>query len=295
MDSIVSERFVKDQYTRTCIASIIGGLSAGCLGVFTGHPFDTLKVRLQVGQRLLPQNLSFFGTCKDLYRGVGPPATLAGVMSSVNFFVYENARKYFTRAEYTNSIKLKVDLHAVIYGSIISGMLSSIAASPVGLVKVQQQVVADKSMWATAKHLYKTHGTIRVFYGAAYLPVLICDTYGRSVYFWTYEKCKYELNNWNGDEPLNNLTVRMISAPIAGVTSWTCIYPLDVIKAKLQVDLDGSKYNHSVISCFKNTIKEGGYVALFRGLGFTLIRAAPVAGVILPMYEFVKENVEKLL
>src|SRR5690349_17016880 len=95
-------RFIEDNYARTCIASFIGGLTAGCVGIFAGHPFDTLKVRLQVGQRLIPQNLSYFGVCKDLYRGVGPPAAMAGVMSSINFFIYENTRRYFTRPEYHN-------------------------------------------------------------------------------------------------------------------------------------------------------------------------------------------------
>lgn len=41
-----------------------------------------------------------------------------------------------------------------------------------------------------------------------------------------------------------------------------------------------------VLDCFRQTVAEGGPRALFSGLGFTLLRAVPVASVILPTYDF---------
>ena len=41
--------------------------------------------------------------------------------------------------------------------------------------------------------------------------------------------------------------------------------------------------------CFAKTWQEGKLSAMYRGIGFTLIRAAPVAATILPIYEYTKE------
>lgn len=80
----------------------------------------------------------------------------------------------------------------------------------------------------------------------------------------------------------------------AGITSWFVIYPFDVIKARLQADTTNSKYS-SVSDCVYKTYQEGGVKAFTRGLGFTLIRAVPVASVILPIYETSKEALEVYL
>lgn len=69
------------------------------------------------------------------------------------------------------------------------------------------------------------------------------------------------------------------------------IYPFDVIKARLQADSTNSKYS-SVSDCVYKTYQEGGLKAFTRGLGFTLVRAVPVASVILPIYETSKEMLE---
>ena len=50
-----------------------------------------------------------------------------------------------------------------------------------------------------------------------------------------------------------------------------------------------------MIKCIQLTIKEHGYKALFRGLGYTLIRAAPVSATVLPLYELATEEIGHLL
>lgn len=78
------------------------------------------------------------------------------------------------------------------------------------------------------------------------------------------------------------------------MTSWLVVYPFDVIKARLQADTTNSKYS-SATDCVYKTYQEGGLRAFTRGLGFTLIRAAPVASVILPIYETSKELLESYM
>lgn len=50
-----------------------------------------------------------------------------------------------------------------------------------------------------------------------------------------------------------------------------------------------------MVDCFKQTVAQGGPRALFNGLGFTLLRAVPVASVILPTYDLVFYQLSVLL
>ena len=69
-------------------SSLGAGVFAGGMGTLVGHPFDSLKVRMQVGQtleRLRPD----YETLRQLYRGVWGPVMLSGVAASLNFTMYE--------------------------------------------------------------------------------------------------------------------------------------------------------------------------------------------------------------
>jgi hypothetical protein len=90
------------------------------------------------------------------------------------------------------------------------------------------------------------------------------------------------------------LSTRVIAAACAGIFSWFAIYPADVIKARVQLDIGQKKYRSSW-HCVIETWKEFGWRGMFRGLSYTLIRAGPVAATILPIYDIVKSKVEEAL
>lgn len=66
------------------------------------------------------------------------------------------------------------------------------------------------------------------------------------------------------------------------------IYPLDVVRTKLQADAlaPGNNKYSGMMDCFRQTMAQGGLRAFFNGLGFTLLRSAPVASAVLPMYDY---------
>jgi solute carrier family 25 carnitine/acylcarnitine transporter 20/29 len=71
---------------------------------------------------------------------------------------------------------------------------------------------------------------------------------------------------------------------VSGSLTWAIIYPLDVIKTRIQTSpLDTSV---STFNVGRSIVSKHGYRKLFRGLGITLIRAFPVNGIIFPVYEF---------
>lgn len=69
------------------------------------------------------------------------------------------------------------------------------------------------------------------------------------------------------------------SFSLLGVVSWTIIYPVDMLKSRIQVDgITSTKYTNAY-DCLQKTINSGGVSSLFRGLTPTVIRAFPVNAV----------------
>lgn len=312
-------------------SSFFAGSFAGACGIFIGHPFDTLKVRMQVNQSLSPTFDKEL--VRQLYRGILPPLLTAGAMQSILFFNYEYFRVLLRRRDWNavghrgsgssgsgvvrssgscvDSDGGKAHLSVAFIAGAFSGSLLASISTPISFVKIQQQVTSESGILAVGRECIRRGGIMSLYRGAACQVML--ESPGRGVYLVTYEYVKMLLNQRqverdNQGIPASQLyskmglhsnvkesqTTRMMAAAVAGTNSWICLYPFDVIKARLQVDGTGAKYK-GTIDCFVKTFREGGIPALYRGLGYTIIRAAPVASTILPIYEWSKEKIETLI
>ena len=66
---------------------------------------------------------------------------------------------------------------------------------------------------------------------------------------------------------------------VSGITLWLNIYPIDVVKSKLQTDAlpsQGTRRYRGAIDCFQQTLQTEGVRGFIKGLLPTMIRA-PVA------------------
>mmetsp|Transcript_1496 Transcript_1496/g.4524 ORF Transcript_1496/g.4524 Transcript_1496/m.4524 type:complete len:239 (-) Transcript_1496:82-798(-) len=140
--------------------SFVGGTSSGAALVIAGHPFDTIKVRLQTegkGGRFtgawdcLRQTMSkegFFG----LYKGVLPPLLFAGFINSTLFGMQSMA---------VNAIKndksRKPTVTETMKGAVVSGFAISFIVQPIEAVKARLQVQYG------AKNEVKYHGMVDCF------------------------------------------------------------------------------------------------------------------------------------
>lgn len=132
--------------------------------------------------------------------------------------------------------------------------------------------------------------------------MFVMESVGRGTYLFIYESIKKFINSRTsssqastGKDSLkdsSSLSTKVAAASSAGVISWLLVYPFDVIKARLQADVSSRGKYSSVIDCVRKTYLEGGMSAFTRGLGFTLIRAAPVASVALPIYETTRDYLD---
>lgn len=141
---------------------------------------------------------------------------------------------------------------------------------------------------------------LRAFYRGFGLHFLL-ECPGRGVYMITYESCKtaiaYALDTTGRTLSDRSLTTdktshRVLSAAVAGIFSWLVVYPFDVVRAKLQLDFDRAVFRGGAWECVTATWRESGARGFYRGIGYTLVRAGPVAGTILPIYEATKDYIE---
>lgn len=264
-----------DQHSLKAVFPVIAaGTVSGWCGVLVGHPMDSMKVRIQVNRPFQIGKHSVL----SLYRGIAPPLLSTAVLQSLNFTLYENIKsRYYNQLEYSY-------LSSCFIGAAVAGCVLSLFTAPFSLIKVQQQLNSDKNMIACARDQYNQYG-LKVFY-RGYTNILIQESIGRGMYFYTYEGCKMLLTK-ETDAEQQPLATKIAAAAIAGCFSWFSIFPFDVVRTKLQSDSGGVIYR-SALHCMKYTYKEGGIRAFYRGLFFTMIRAGPVSAVILPTYEYVK-------
>lgn len=107
------------------------------------------------------------------------------------------------------------------------------------------------------------------------------DAVGYGFYFWSYEVGKRAIGYVEKED---GAAIKvLITGGIAGVITWASIYPLDVIKTKIQspeiVRAAGeqvSLLSHSrkgAWSVAKTSYRQEGFGTFFRGLGICSVRA----------------------
>ena len=262
----------------------------------------------------VPSHTSILGnrSLRGLYAGMTGPLLTSGIVQSLNFAMYDTARRVLydlqlqsenpNDAEFVRQPKDYLyhdNLSNVAMASFISGSLLSVLTSPMVVVKTKQQLM----VWGFRKAIRETYfsGGLRGFY-TGFGAHFICESFGRSYYMFAYELSKRQLAKAKAHEQSSsdstksmstqNLSCpeRMLCAASAGMTSWALIFPFDVIKSKLYartLTKQTSPTAFDGIALARQLVREQGFRSLYRGVGLTVARGGPVAAVVLPVYDYV--------
>ncbi|XP_014840085.1 PREDICTED: mitochondrial basic amino acids transporter-like isoform X1 [Poecilia mexicana] len=261
----------------------VAGCIGGVVGVLVGHPFDTVKVRLQVQsvdkplyrgtfhcfQSIIRQE-SVFG----LYKGIGSPMMGLTFINAIVFGVQGNAMRMLGEDTPT---------HQFLAGAA-AGILQSVICCPMELAKTRMQMQGTGQKKSSSKklyknsldclwHIYRREGLRGINRGM--VTTLVREAPGFGVYFWSYAVLTQSL----GCEPNDSYMIPklLFSGGMAGIASWIVTYPADVIKSRLQADGVGGVNQYSGIAdCVRQSVRKEGYMVFTRGLTSTVIRAFPV-------------------
>jgi len=184
---------------------------------------------------------------------------------------------------------------SVALAGVGTGALQTLILSPVELVKIRLQLEAAghkhgrhrRGPVEIARDILRREGLRGVYRGLTVTALRDAPAHG--VYFWTYERARERLHpgcrRQDGDED-EGLGTMLVSGGLAGVASWVCCYPLDVVKSRLQAQGAGSVPRYrGVVDCFRRSVREEGLPVLWRGLGTAVARAFVVNGAIFSAYE----------
>ncbi|ODQ46102.1 hypothetical protein PICMEDRAFT_73576 [Pichia membranifaciens NRRL Y-2026] len=266
---------------------IFAGTVGGVAQVLVGQPFDTTKVRIQSSPT---PGTSPIEVIRSLLKNEGPlafykgtllPLVGIGACVSIQFSVNESMKRFFT---YVNDGPNRMNSLQFLIAGGAGGFANGFLASPIEHVRIRLQVQTGSSAGGAGvykgpidvlRHIYSAGGTAAIFRGL--VPTLMRESIGIGVYFMTFEAlvqntmhkhsiARQQVESWK----------LCLFGGLAGYSMWITVYPVDVIKSKLQTDTLGAwKYRNSLHVVRSILASPLGWRGFFVGFTPTILRAAP--------------------
>ena len=189
------------------------------------------------------------------------------------------------------------------YSGCITGAIQTIVSSPVELAKIQLQMqgIGEKMKhqkdrrytgpFNVLKSFYKSHGVCAGVYRGFWIT-LLRDCPASGTYFYSYV---YFCDMFT---PKHKTTLGimglLVAGGLAGITSWAIVYPIDVIKTRIQIDgfMPHGRYKN-YFECLIVSYKNEGLGVFTKGLAPTLVRAFPVNAATLCTFTLIERILHK--
>ncbi|GEQ70230.1 hypothetical protein JCM33374_g3906 [Metschnikowia sp. JCM 33374] len=273
---------------------LFGGTMGGIAQVLVGQPFDTVKVRLQsapegtyngagdvIKKLLANEGLGGF------YKGTLTPLIGVGACVSVQFSVNEFMKRYYNEKLQGQPLSLLQFFNC----GAVAGFANGFLTSPIEHIRIrlQTQTASTKSFAGPidcVKQIYKVGGLYSgVYKGLA--PTLFRESIGLGIYFATYEALiarELGKNVYATRSDIPGWKLCMLGG-LSGYTLWLSIYPVDVIKSKLQTDSLHKPVYRGSLDVFKDLSARAGIKGFYKGFVPTILRAAPANGATFAVFE----------
>ncbi|KAA0708182.1 Solute carrier family 25 member 47-A [Triplophysa tibetana] len=282
-------------------ADFLAGSIGGACGVAVGYPLDTVKVRIQTQKHFTGIWQCFKTTIKNegvhgFFKGMALPVTTISMTSSLVFGTYRNCLQCFSQIHASDGRNTKLE---IFLSGFAGGVTQISVMSPGDMVKVRLQCQTQgqrnglnrpKPKYRGPVHCLLTvireEGVVGLYKGA--LPLACRDGPSYATYFLTYDTLCSRLSKPGQKQP--DWTVVMFSGGVAGMAGWSVGTPMDVIKARLQMDGVGEQKRYrGLLHCVSETVRHEGPSIFFRSLGINCLRAFPVNMVVFAVYEVLAE------
>ena len=265
-------------------ADFWAGYISGALGIVVGNPLDIWKVRLQAGRTEGHTEAIASGRALGLLRGATAPVLGYGALNALLFVVYNRTLKGLEPSIFDPTKLAGVGLSKIWLAGALGGLASWVVSAPSEVIKCRTQLASDgsRTSYSIFKEIWRSQGLKGLYLGG--VVTSLRDSIGYGFYFWSYEISKRLLLSRQAD-PFTNPTAIdvLLSGGLAGVITWASIYPLDMIKTRVQAPrrhaeensplLASSTSRRSAISVAKDAYRKEGLVAFYRGLGVCSVRA----------------------
>lgn len=298
-------------------ADFWAGYISGAVGIIIGNPLDLIKVRLQAQRANASSTPAiaaaasaaassnsrsaytrYFGNSAALVTGTAAPILGYGALNALLFVSYNRSEAALNKV-----FSVRESLWTTWLAGAIGGLATWVVSTPTELIKCRAQLSTERlSSWAITKQIWQSEGIRGLYFGGTITAIR--DSVGYGFYFWSYELS----TRWLAAEPGTKASLRHEAAKVllcggmAGVVTWASIFPLDVIKTRVQAQpwgrqpdsspllgasANGPEKRYGALRIAQDAYREGGIRVFFRGLTVCSVRAFIVNAVQWAVYEWV--------
>ncbi|KAM3380506.1 calcium-dependent mitochondrial ATP-magnesium/phosphate carrier protein 2 [Capsicum galapagoense] len=171
----------------------------------------------------------------------------------------------------------------------VAGATSRTVTAPLDLLKVILQVqTARVSLGSTVREIWKDGGILRFFRGNGLNVMKVAPE--SAIKFYSYEMLKNVIARTKGEEQGDiGASGRLVAGGMAGAVAQTAIYPMDLVKTRLQTHVSEGGKVPSLGKLSKEIWIKEGPRAFYKGLVPSLLGIIPYAGIDLAAYETLKD------
>jgi solute carrier family 25 carnitine/acylcarnitine transporter 20/29 len=292
---------------KKALVDIFAGTIAGINVTFVGHPFDTLKIRLQTQpvDKPIYSGLSdcFFKTLKwegfsGLYKGVQAPLVGQMFFRANLFMTYGEVKRYFSK---DGAVPIKLHQYYIAGGTAWG--VAALVECPIDFFKTQMQIqiiakqrnpetqLEFNGMFDCFKKIFARKGIVGCYQG--FNVHLMRNLPAGAAHLGSFElirlhyaekfKCK-----------VNELPTKynLLAGSIGGILFWLLFFPIDVMKSSIQADSpwkENRKFKNT-IDCYNKLMNEGGFKRFYKGFSPCMMRAVPANAVLLYTSSYISEN-----
>ncbi|XP_010494865.1 PREDICTED: mitochondrial carnitine/acylcarnitine carrier-like protein [Camelina sativa] len=298
------------------MADVAKDLASGTVGgaaqLIVGHPFDTIKVKLQSQPTPAPGQTPRYSGAIDavkqtvaaegprgLFKGMGAPLATVAAFNAVLFTVRGQMEGLF-RSE--AGVPLTISQQFVCGAG--AGFAVAFLACPTELIKCRLQAQGGLASATTtgsvlaavkyggpmdvARHVLRSEGGTRGLFKGL-VPTFAREVPGNAMMFAAYEAFKRFLAGGSDTSSLGQGSLIMAGG-VAGASFWGIVYPTDVVKSVLQVDdFKNPKYTGSM-DAFRKILKSEGVKGLYKGFGPAMARSVPANAACFLAYEMTRSS-----
>ncbi|KRZ17084.1 Mitochondrial thiamine pyrophosphate carrier [Trichinella zimbabwensis] len=291
-----NERLTNVEYS---IAGCVSGIFARALC----QPFDVLKIRFQLQLEPIRKQHAhgkYFGLFqaantiikeegwKSLWKGHMPAQGLSLTYGLIQFLSYELLTEKAFRVipeEWSGSVQSRIFVS--FFCGALSGTLANTVALPFDVIRTRLVAQGEPKIFRNSRHaakmMFKNEGVVSFYRGLT--PALLQIAPYSGLVFSFYELSQTFWNKFIFDHisnSTNDVTKAIVCGGTAGVAAKSLLYPLDVLKKRLQVvgfeqarTSFGRTFHYSgFLHCIISTVVQEGYAGLYKGFLPSILKAA---------------------
>ncbi|KAM4055364.1 mitochondrial carrier protein [Hirsutella rhossiliensis] len=276
----------------TTLGAFVAGGIAACGAVTATHPFETVKIRMQLQGELQSKGhqphhyrgpLHGVGVIvkheglRGIYRGLGSAYIYQILLNGCRLGFYDPMRKGLATLFLKNENAQNLAINMLCGAS--SGVFGAAAGSPFFLVKTRLQSYSPfrpvgtqhqyRNAWDGLSKIYGAEGVRGLYRGVG--AAMIRTGFGSSVQLPTYFFAKRRLVRHAAMD--EGPALHLASSAVSGFVVCCFMHPPDTIMSRLY-NQNGNLYK-GVFDCLGKTIRTEGFFAIYKGFLPHLARILP--------------------